>query len=431
MRKRHKALASITLAAATMTCGYYLNRPDPNAIYQEGRRAVDLNQWAVVREKTELLGNFPDHASHRALLRAFEFKSRGQMETALVEFSKAHSHPATREESYFQGGSICYELKQYRDCIQLFRQVLEWNPEHVKAHQLLAAAYYDIGSMSMALKSLENVIRLKPDDFRPYYLQGTIYVEVERFDDAESAFSTAARLAPVDSTVGDEICAEWGNCLIRLRRYDEALAAMEPARPWPDILTHRAQACFNLRRFDDARKYADEALRLAPLKPEAVIVAAQIDERNGNVESGISLLQKCVNTHPMDLVLHQRLAELLAAAGRAEESRLHRERSGEIAELRQQFSMAHQSAATDTTNPGLRLKLADLAEKLGETELARGWYLAALGISPNDEQIQARWKQFQAQNPPPDSQPAPRGNPGHADLPAAALPQKSSTPVEF
>jgi tetratricopeptide (TPR) repeat protein len=430
MRNSRKALASITLAAA-ITGGYYLNQPDPNAIYLEGRKAVDLNQWALVRDKSEVLRNFADHASHRALLRAFAFKSRGQMETALVEFSKAQSHPATREESYFQGGSICYELKQYRDCIQLLRQVLKWNPEHFKAHQLLAAAYYDIGSMGMALESLKNVIRLRPDDFRPHYLQGTIYVEVEEFDDAQSAFAAAARLAAVDSTVGDEIRAEWGNALIRLRRYDEALAAMEPARPWPDILTNRAQACFSLRRFDDAQKYAEEALRLAPTKPEAAIISAQIHERNGDVTSGISLLQQCLGSHPMDLVLHQRLAELLAGAGRAEESLLHRKRAGELAELRQQFSMAHKSVATDTTNPVLRLKLADLAEKLGETELARGWYLAALGISPNDEQIQERWKQFQAQNPLPASLSSPREKPNHPDLPASSLPSRASAPVEF
>jgi tetratricopeptide (TPR) repeat protein len=133
----------------------------------------------------------------------------------------------------------------------------------------------------------------------------------------------------------------------------------------------------------------------------------------------------------MKLTLHQKLGELLASAGHVEESLMSRKRAGEIAELRNQFSIAHQNAATDTANPELRLKLAELAEKLGETELARGWYIAALGISPNDEQAQDRWKKFQALNPPPVSQDSPRDNAIRSSMPKAAAPLQNSPNVEF
>jgi tetratricopeptide (TPR) repeat protein len=431
MKVRHKVSLAITLLSGAAAGGYYWVQADPDAIYLEGRKAIELGHWAEVIEKTESLKEFPEYDSQRALLTAFEFKSRGNLETALVEFSKAHAHPATREESYFQGGSICYQLKQYGDCIRLFRQVLTWNPEHLEAHQLLAAAYYDIGSMGMAVESLRNVIRLRPDDFRPHYMLGTIYLEAERFGDAQAALAMAVDLAPVRSNVVDEIRAELGNCLIRLRRFEEALSAMEPAQPWPDILTHRAQACYSLRQFDNARRFAQEALSLEPLNPESTIIIAQIYERDGDPEAGISLLRKCLAAHPMKLTLHQKLGELLASAGHVEESLMSRKRAGEIAELRNQFSIAHQNAATDTANPELRLKLAELAEKLGETELARGWYIAALGISPNDEQAQDRWKKFQALNPPPVSQDSPRDNAIRSSMPKAAAPLQNSPNVEF
>jgi|JI6StandDraft_1071083.scaffolds.fasta_scaffold05132_2 tetratricopeptide (TPR) repeat protein len=431
MRHRRKALSALTLTAAAAAGGYFWGQTDPNVIYLEGRKAAELGQWAAVLENSDELGNFPDFASHEALLRAFVLKSRDQMADALVEFSKAQSHPATREESYFQGGSICYQLGQYVDCIRLFRQVLVWNPEHLEAHQLLAAAYYDIGAMGMAVDSLANVIRLQPEDFRPHYMQGTIYLEAERFADAQEAFEIAARLAPLDSTVADEVRAEWGKCLIRLRRYEDALHAMEPARPWPDILTHRAQACFSLRQFAEAKRFAQEALALSPLNPEAAIISAQIHEREGDAESGISLLQKCLANHPMDLTLHQKLGELLAGTGRVDESLVHRTRAGEIADLRQQFSLAHQNAATDASNPDLRLKLADLAEKLGETELAHGWYLAAIGMSPNDEQIQERWKQFQARNPQTASQTIPPRKASRTQLPKSSTPAQEPPSAEF
>lgn len=431
MRKRRKALSAITLTAAATAGGFYWGQADPNAIFLDGRRAVELGQWAAVLETSDELGHFPDYASHEALLRAFELKSRDRIADALVEFSKAQAHPATREESYFQGGSICYQLRQYIDCIRLFRQVLIWNPEHLEAHQLLAAAYYDIGAMGMAVDSLAHVIRLRPEDFRPHYMQGTIYLEAERFAEAQEALEIAARLAPPDSDVADEIRAEWGKCLIRLRRYEDALHAMEPARPWLDILTHRAQACFSLRQFAEAKQFAQDALSLDPLHSEAAIITAQTLEREGDSESGISLLRKCVTKHPMDLTLHQKLGELLAGTGRVDESLLHRTRAGEIADLRQQFSLAHQNAATDASNPDLRLKLADLAEKLGETELAHGWYLAAIGMSPNDEQIQERWQQFQARNPQAAALSTPPEKASRAELPKPHTPAQKPPSVEF
>ncbi|MFO0999768.1 MAG: tetratricopeptide repeat protein [Planctomycetaceae bacterium] len=431
MRIRRKALIALTLTAAATVGGYLWGQTDPNVVYLKGLRAVELGQWAAVLENSDELDRFPDFASHRALLRAFELKSKGQLVNALVEFSKAQSHPATREESYFQGGSICYQLKQYGDCIRLFRQVLVWNPEHLEAHKLLAASYYDIGAMGMAVDSLTNVSRLKPEDFRPHYMQGTIYFEAERFADAHEAFEIAASLAPLNSTVADEVRAKWGECLIRLRRYEDALHAMEPARPWPAILTHRAQACFSLRQFAEAKGFAEEALTRNPLNPEAAIVVAQIHEREGHPESGVSLLQKCLAVHPMNLTLHQKLGELLAGIGRINESLAHRTRAGEIADLRQQFSLAHQNAATDASNPDLRLKLADLAEKLGETELAHGWYLAAIGMSPNDEQIQEQWKQFQARNPQTASQTIPPPKAKQTNLPKSSSPPQKSPSVEF
>jgi tetratricopeptide (TPR) repeat protein len=285
--------------------------------------------------------------------------------------------------------------------------------------------------MGMAVESLRNVIRLRPDDFRPHYMLGTIYLEAERFGDAQAALAMAVQRAPVRSNVIDEIRAELGNCLIRLRRFEEALSAMEPAQPWPDILTYRAQACYSLRQFDNAQRFAQEALRFEPLNPGSTIIMAQIHERSGDPEAGITLLRNCLTAHPMKLELYQKLGELLASAGRVEESLMYRNRAGEIAELRNQFSIAHQNAATDTANPELRLKLAELAEKLGETELARGWYIAALGISPNDQQAQDRWKKFQALNPPPVSQDARGDNATRSNPPKAAVPLPNSPKVEF
>lgn len=374
--------------------------PTHQQVFQRGLIAVESGDWDVVADCSKRLAGNSHYRAHASLLKGFELHSRGRPEEALLVFREANTHPDTREESYHQAGVVCYELKQYSDCIRLFRQVLQWKPERLETHRLLAATYYDIGAMEQAIHSLNDVIRLSPTDFRPHYMQATILQDFERFADSAIAFEQAARLVPKGTTVADEILAGWGDCLVRLRRYQEALNAMETARSWPDILARRAQACFSLRRFEAAKKLAEQVLVEVPLHPEAVIVAAQVYEQAGEFERSINLLQETLRKHPHDLRLDHRLADVLGSAGRAADALFHRNRAGEIAKLRAAFSEAHQAAIRDVTNAELRLQLGELAEKLGETDIARNWYQAALGMSPGNLQIQQQWQQFQARYPP-------------------------------
>lgn len=399
MSARWKIYAALAIFVLSVLAVAVTFSEGSDSIYKKGRAACHRGDWAEVASQIQKLEKDPAFQAHASLLRGFHLKARNLPQRALLAFSEANNHPDTREESYFQGGLILFEQKQYLTCIPVFRQVVAWNPDHVEAHRLLAAACYDIGAMENAINSLESVMRLRPTDYRPHYLQATILQDFERFSDSAISFQKAAELAPAGTNVSDEIRAEWGDCLIRLRRFEEAVAAMEPAGPWPDVLARRAQAMFSLRRFDDAGTFAAEALSKQPLHIEATIVAAQVHERNGQINDGIRLLSASLEVAPNDLRLHQRLADLLAASGKTEEAIQHRTQAGAIASLRQQFSETLQKAVRDSESPELRLQLGELAEKLGETEHARNWYQAALGLSPGDSQIQERWSRFLADHP--------------------------------
>ena len=90
--------------------------------------------------------------------------------------------------------------------------------------------------------------------------------------------------------------------------------------------------------------------------------------------------------------MHKKIEELLTGTGKVDQSLVHRSRAGEVADLRQQLSLAERYADADASDPDLRLKWADLMDKSGKTELAHGWYPAAIGMSSRDEPIQERWK---------------------------------------
>lgn len=391
-----RCLGLVVAFVFLLSTAFWWFTPTNQQLFEQGLTAVQSGDWEVVNDCAERLKSKSDFTAHGSLLKGFELQARGRFREALFVFSEANSHPDTREDAYHQAGHVCYQLKQYRDCIGLFSQVLQWNPDRLETHRLLAATYYDIGAMEEAINSLNHVIRLSPQDFRPHYMQATILQDFERFGDSATAFEQAARLVTPNTTVADEILAGWGDCLVRLRRFQEALDAMTAARPWPDILARRAQAHFSLRKFDEARKLAEQALLEAPNHPEAVIVAAQLYEQSSEFERGITLLEEALKQYPMDLRLHNRMADIQGSAGRTEEALIHRNRAGEIAELRAAFSEAHQAAIRDVSNAELRLRLAEIAEKLGETDIAGNWYQAALGMSPGNTQIRQQWQRFQS-----------------------------------
>ncbi len=418
------ALSLLTIIAGT---AFYWRQEDPRRVYERGLKAVEESDWDEVLQCTDTLNGLPDWKAHARLLEGFSLKNAGRIDQAFVVFSEANSHPETREQSYHQAAQILYDAGQYQQSVLLLRQVLEWNPDRTESHRLLASAWYDLGAMEQAIISLDQVIRLEPNDFRPHYMKATILRDFERFEDASIAFKEAVDRAPAGKPVADEIRSAWGDCLIRLRKYQDAIKVLESAGDWPEVLAWRAQACFSLRQFDEAQRFADQALSKEPLQSEALLVAAMTRERSGDAQTAIQMLEDGLKKYPNELRYHHRLADFYGAAGNVEAATRHRNRAGEIADLRSKFSAAHQAMVRDTSTASMRLNLARLAEALGETEMARSWFRAALSLAPDDMDIKTAWQQFQEAHP----EPVPADSAGPFPRPAGATSSTPASPSEF
>ncbi|MFM8476593.1 MAG: tetratricopeptide repeat protein [Planctomycetaceae bacterium] len=388
--------AALLLWALCSGCG---QRVDSEQLYRDGLQAAASGNRDNLVVCLDSLPDDDSSAPLKSVLRGHLHCLDNKPRLALLEFSLANRDQRTREESWFQAGRLSYEAKQYAEALALLRQVVEWNPDRLEAHQLLAAASYDIGAMEQAIGSLKQVMRLRPDDFRPWHMEASILQDFERFGDAEMSWREAASRVPAGSAASDEVHAGWGDCLVRLRKYDAALQALSRARDWPDVLARRAQAEFALRQFAAARADAVAAIAQKPLHPDATVVLAQIEEREGLTDAAIDRLRQVVKAAPMELPPLLRLADLLAATGRVDESLTFRTRAGEIAELRATFSKLHQAAVRDLTDADLRLQLAETADKLKQPQMAAAWYAAALGMAPRDARIQDQWQSFLSRHP--------------------------------
>lgn len=378
---------------------WWLWPSDPSKIFQRGITAVATNDWDTVKDCRDQLSEEGDWASHRSLLSGHLLKSQNRLDLAFVVFSKANSHVDTRVDAYFQAGSIRYAQRRFSECIALFRQVLEWDPDHLPAHQLLAAASYDIGAMEQAVVSLDEVIRLTERPDRAAYMKASILFDFERFADSVQAFDIALRHVAPQSDLADEIRSGAAAALIRLRRFEEVLKVLKPAKALATVLVQRATANYSLNQLDAAQQQLNKAIEREPGNPEAAALLAQILEKQDRRIDGIAILQEALKLHPLHLPIHHRMADLLAAEGRTEEALHFRSEADRIAKLRSDFSHAQQDLIRDQRDPHLRLKVAELAEQLNRFEDANTWHMAAIGLAPSDPTVAAAYTKFLDRHP--------------------------------
>ncbi|MGB4710018.1 MAG: tetratricopeptide repeat protein [Fuerstiella sp.] len=391
--------AILALCGIATSLAVWLWPVDLSRQFQTGLDAAEQGEWKTVRSCVKQLQQNHEFQEHAVLLQALELLARKRPEEALIAFSKARTHPDTREIAFKEAARLLYDAGQFSQTIQMCQQVLFWNPECTETRRLLAAAYYDIGAMVQAINALSVLIEQQPRDHRPHYMQASILHDFERFEDAALAYEQAALRLDGASIVRDEVLAGWGACLIRLRRHEQALRVMQPAGHWPEVETQRALAHFALRHHDAALTAAESALKELPLHPEAAAVAAQCYELAGNVAKGISLLQQAAAKHPYELELQLRLADMLGADGQTEAALQHRQLAGQITDYRRDFSHKQQALIHDDDDPQLRFEIGQLAEKLGKIDIARSWFKAAVGMTNASEEIRSYWQQFQAMHP--------------------------------
>src|SRR5713226_6884976 len=79
--------------------------------------------------------------------------------------------------------------------IQVFKELLQQQPEEVMVWYGLAAEYSKLGSWSEAAEALQNVIRLNPDYTAAYQMLGTALINLGDRDGARQAWSQGLEAA--------------------------------------------------------------------------------------------------------------------------------------------------------------------------------------------------------------------------------------------
>lgn len=181
-----------------------------------------------------------------------------------------------------------------------------------KAHTDLAAAYYELGNMSVALEEVRVALAADSSYAPAYSVQGLVYMDLKDVPAAQSSFERAMRLAPGDP----DILHNYGWFLCQTGREDQSIAYFTRAVASPlyraPAKSYAAAGQCAKRRGDDAEAagYFDRALRLDANNVTALLPYAEILYRGGRYNEAKALVARfnqLVEPTPESLWLQLRL----------------------------------------------------------------------------------------------------------------------------
>jgi tetratricopeptide (TPR) repeat protein len=256
------------------------------------------------------------------------------------------------------------------------------NPNQPMAVKVLAAIAFSRGEEQRGLEYLARAAALDPGDFRPLYAIGEVHLRMGRMDAAIRAFD-AALLRKTDHEES-RIGLLTASLVIRppdtSSDFVRELLRDYPQNPQVQVLAARHALALG----DDkaALGYAGRAIELNPDFVYAIVLRAQLLRMTGATKPALAEATRAVqrdSSNPQALAI---LAQLQAAMGQAELSRVTLARHHEVLEHSERIRELTDQIAQHPDDPAPRWKLGQVAVVSGAIGLATESYRAALALDP-------------------------------------------------
>lgn len=158
---------------------------------------VDLDHWKVKKIDLQKVGPIqikPERNYSRALiLESMEFN-----DAALAEAQEAVRIDPSFGKSYDVIGKIYAKRKDFQRAFDNFRLAAINNPNSRKVQMNLAFAYFDLKDYAGAIKRYEQIIKIWPEVEKTYFYLSKTYVVNDQFQEALKVLEVVRKIAPND-----------------------------------------------------------------------------------------------------------------------------------------------------------------------------------------------------------------------------------------
>ena len=163
-----------------------------------------------------------------------------------------------------------------------------------RLHTELAAGYYELGNVGVALEEVKEALRADPNYGPAFNVAGLVYARLKEDRLAGESFQRALRINPNDY----DALNNYGSFLCDRKQEREAIklflaAVRNPLYPAPDRSYVNAGVC--ARRSGDAaaaEEYFRQALKLRPSQPQALYQMADISFERGDLAGAKTYLSQ-------------------------------------------------------------------------------------------------------------------------------------------
>ena len=257
-------------------------------------------------------GSDPAHL----LQRAIELHRNNRLSEASLLYHEVLASQPNHADALYLLGVFEGQRGRHDLAADLIGRAAGINPENPKIHYNLGNALRELNRFEEALRSYDNVLRLRADDPATLNNRGGVLSALKRPLDALSSYDRAIALQPDHF----EAHNNRGNTLLELGRDDEALASFNKAlelRPrQAGALVGRGKALVGLDRFEDALSAFGQAISVRPNYVEAYLARSKLLLRLGHWDRGVREHEIAIEVSPEPALLHQKLGDSLSFMGR-------------------------------------------------------------------------------------------------------------------
>lgn len=294
-------------------------------------------------------------------------------------------------------GRILLNVGQSLRAYQWLKSSTNDMPDFADAWRWQSVAAYELGDREGAVKALGNVTRLSPADARAWRTIGFLLKEDNAPDEAIPAYRRALDLPAAEPAwffEAAQVAIDCGEIDTAETWLKKASVSVDPSDR--DAL----QAVIEMRRGDTAtaRKRLESALARSPEHPGLSAQMAAIMQQDGRLDEAERLLSHALKAQPAnaDWLFQRGMVRRLAGRNQAAAEDLGA--ADRIRNLLKSMSELNAAAAGNLQDPDVRIRLGQIAEELGMSNLAGDWYRAALACDA-DAQVPARFRRQLRRSP--------------------------------
>jgi len=283
---------------------------------------------------------------------------------------------------------IAFGTRRFAEADLLISEALTRDDARAETVRTAVLIRMDLGRDEEVLQHIDELVKLEPDDPRPWEVKGLVYErQGGHWDQAIEAYKKYLEIQPkgaphvrlrlADQLLTQGVAREAREQLEQVIAEDPQLVEQNPILVGRLIHLEGNSA--------GALKVAEQTLKTNPKDPSALLLKAQIVFAQGQFAEAIDVLKTTVQVDPMNTEAHYLLGQAYARNGDADKAKEQIERHRKVLDTKIELYRLERRAARDANDAAVRQELARRYEEIGASEAAAFWRREAGQNKPNDE----------------------------------------------